>query len=140
VKTERRYRWRIRWGTRWVTTRQHWTEEHIRREHPEAVRVESSLELCSVPETTTEQESHTFRGFAFVNTADPALVHGRPEPAARPLRPHVCLLCGGEGWVCEEHNDVPWLACWCEAKRMGCLCNPWHLVTWRARLASATAQ
>jgi hypothetical protein len=136
VKTEHLYRWRIKWGGRWVTTRNHWTEEHIRKEHPEAQRIESSLEVRSMAETAAEREAQTFRGFGFINAGDPALVYGRPEPTESPRRPHTCMLCDGEGWVCEEHNDVPWLACSCDAGRLVCLCNPWRLVTCCARASS----
>ncbi|MBE7416708.1 MAG: hypothetical protein HS128_02985 [Ideonella sp.] len=132
MRTEHLYRWRIQWGGGWVTTRHRWTEGHIRREHPEAQRVDGSLELREVPESPAEREAHTFRGFAHLNTGGPHHVHGWTEPPAQRFPRHACMLCRGEGWVCEEHNDVPWLECYCDAKRMQCLCNPWCLVTWSA--------
>lgn len=44
---EVKHKWRFLWLGKWRTTRFHATEEHIRREHPEAV--------C-VPGTMIEQE------------------------------------------------------------------------------------
>ncbi len=38
----------------------------------------------------------------------------------------LCANCGGEGWVCEDHPEVPWLGgdgC-CGAAGMPCECNP----------------
>lgn len=43
MRTEEHWRWRIKWGGRWKTTRITYTEEHIRKEHPEAIRIEGSL-------------------------------------------------------------------------------------------------
>jgi hypothetical protein len=42
MKKELDYRWRVKWAGRWGVTRYHTTEETIRREHPEAVRVDGS--------------------------------------------------------------------------------------------------
>jgi hypothetical protein len=39
-----------------------------------------------------------------------------------------CKLCGGEGWVCEDHADKPWVngnEC-CGGAGMPCECNPLH--------------
>lgn len=43
------WRWRIRWGGRWTITPHHWTEAEIRREHPEAVRIEASRSARPAP-------------------------------------------------------------------------------------------
>lgn len=50
MKTVEKYLWRIRWAGRWTTTRVHFTEAEIRREHPEAERVDASRILAEVPE------------------------------------------------------------------------------------------
>lgn len=44
------WRWRIRWGGRMRTAPGHWTEAEIRREHPDAERIGSSLTLRNEPE------------------------------------------------------------------------------------------
>jgi hypothetical protein len=49
-----KYLWRIRWAGRLTTTRVHFTEEEIRREHPEAVRVDESRVEVDLPETEAE--------------------------------------------------------------------------------------
>ena len=38
-----------------------------------------------------------------------------------------CEICNGEGWVCENHSDKPWLEgeC-CGGAGMPCVCNPLH--------------
>ena len=40
-----------------------------------------------------------------------------------------CANCDGEGWVCEDHSEVPWLdgdGC-CGGAGMPCVCNPLHV-------------
>lgn len=40
-----------------------------------------------------------------------------------------CDTCGGEGWVCENHPDMPWdgdAGCNCGGAGMPCECNPLH--------------
>lgn len=49
MATEIRYRWRIRWGAQWITTRRHATEEQTRIKHPEATLIEGTrqeVETC----------------------------------------------------------------------------------------------
>lgn len=39
-----------------------------------------------------------------------------------------CANCDGEGWVCEDHADVPWKGgdgC-CGGAGSPCVCNPLH--------------
>lgn len=39
-----------------------------------------------------------------------------------------CANCDGEGWVCEDHPEVPWMdgeGC-CGGAGMPCSCNPIH--------------
>lgn len=41
---------------------------------------------------------------------------------------HLCANCDGEGWVCEDHPEVPWGSgdgC-CGGAGMPCICNPLH--------------
>jgi hypothetical protein len=49
-----KWRWRIRWAGRITTTRAHFTEDEIRREHPDAVRVDGSRIVMELPETPAE--------------------------------------------------------------------------------------
>lgn len=49
-----KYLWRIRWAGRTVTTRVHFTEDEVRAQHPEAVRVDASRLEVDVPETEAE--------------------------------------------------------------------------------------
>lgn len=53
MKTVEKWKWKIRWTGRWTTSGP-WTEEHIRREHPEAERVPGSRILVELPETDAE--------------------------------------------------------------------------------------
>lgn len=48
-----KWRWRITWAGRSTVTRAHFSEEEIRVQHPEAVRVEGSR-LVELPETQDE--------------------------------------------------------------------------------------
>ena len=48
------YLWRTQWCGKWGTTRYLCTEEHIRKEHPEAIRIDSSRQVRQVPETPEE--------------------------------------------------------------------------------------
>ena len=54
MKTEVTYQWRIQWAGKWSTTRHHFTEEHIRKEHPEAVRLDGTRRELQLPETELE--------------------------------------------------------------------------------------
>lgn len=44
------WRWRIRWGGKSTTAPGHWTEQEIRREHPDAERIEGSLAVRHEPD------------------------------------------------------------------------------------------
>jgi hypothetical protein len=57
MKQVEKWRWRIRWAGRMTTTRVHFTEAEIRREHPEAVRIEESRIVVAQPETDVELEA-----------------------------------------------------------------------------------
>jgi hypothetical protein len=57
MKYESRYHWRIKWAGRWTTTKIRYTEEAIRREHPEATRIEGSLKVHEIPETEEEKQA-----------------------------------------------------------------------------------
>jgi hypothetical protein len=54
MQTVEKWLWRIRWAGRWTTTRVHFTEPEIRREHPEATKIEGSRVLVELPETEAE--------------------------------------------------------------------------------------
>lgn len=49
--------WRIRWAGRRTTTRAHFTEAEIRREHPDAVRVDGSRIVVGLPDTPDELDA-----------------------------------------------------------------------------------
>jgi hypothetical protein len=51
-----KWRWKIRWAGRLTTTRIHFTDEEIRQEHPDAVRVDSSRILVELPVTQAERD------------------------------------------------------------------------------------
>lgn len=54
------YFWQIQWAGRWMTTFKRFSEEAIKREHPEAVRIDDSREVCLVPETPMEKIASHF--------------------------------------------------------------------------------
>jgi hypothetical protein len=54
MKQIEKWRWRIKWGGRWTSTRIAFTEDQIRREHPEAEKVEGSRVVVNLPETEAE--------------------------------------------------------------------------------------
>ncbi|MEI6803403.1 MAG: hypothetical protein WCK83_09565 [Burkholderiales bacterium] len=53
--TEEVYYWQIQWAGRWMTTFTRFTEQAIRKEHPEAIRIEGSRQVCITPETPSER-------------------------------------------------------------------------------------
>jgi hypothetical protein len=54
MKTVEKWKWRIRWAGRLTTTRIAYTEAEVRREHPEATKVEGSRVLVELPTTQVE--------------------------------------------------------------------------------------
>lgn len=56
MKNVDKWLWRIRWAGRMTTTRVHYTEDEIRVEHPEAVRVDTSRIVVQLPETEAERD------------------------------------------------------------------------------------
>jgi hypothetical protein len=54
MKIVEKWHWKIRWAGRWTTTRIAFTEADIRREHPDAVKVEGWCVLVELPETEAE--------------------------------------------------------------------------------------
>jgi len=61
MQTEIQYRWRILWAGKWRTTSHHCTEEQIRKDHPEAVRIDASRRELKVAETFEERTHVMFR-------------------------------------------------------------------------------
>lgn len=59
--TEEVFYWQIQWAGRWILTRHRFTERAIRREHPEAIRVEESKEILLTPETPQERQQAAFK-------------------------------------------------------------------------------
>ncbi len=53
--TEEMYFWRIQWAGTWMFTRTRVSERTIRREHPEAIRIDDSKQLVLTPETPQER-------------------------------------------------------------------------------------
>lgn len=72
MKTVEKWKWRILWGSRWTTTKAHFTEDEIRREHPEAKRIGPAV-VEQLPETDDE------RAAAYEAMRRPAKSF-RPEP------------------------------------------------------------
>jgi len=60
MKTEIQYQWRIMWLGHWATIGHHCTEEQIRKEHPEAVRIEESRRELRVADTFDERKNVMF--------------------------------------------------------------------------------
>ena len=60
MNTEIQYRWRIMWLGHWATTGHHCTEEQIRKEHPEAVRIDDSRRELRVAEAFDERKNVMF--------------------------------------------------------------------------------
>ena len=56
MKKVEKWLWRIKWGGVWTTTRIAYTENDVRREHPEAMKIESSRVVIELPETEAEIE------------------------------------------------------------------------------------
>jgi hypothetical protein len=57
MKREETWKWRIRWGGRWSTWDLYRTEAEIRREHPEAIKVEGTMRIRESAETPEELEA-----------------------------------------------------------------------------------
>lgn len=49
------YFWQIQWAGRWMITHTRFSEEAIKREHPEAVCITDSREQRLVPDTPIEK-------------------------------------------------------------------------------------
>jgi hypothetical protein len=54
MKHVEKWKWRIQWAGRWTTTRIVMSEGEVRREHPDAKRVEGSRVVVQLPETEAE--------------------------------------------------------------------------------------
>jgi hypothetical protein len=50
-----KWKWRVRWAGRLTTTRIHYTEAEIRREHPEAIRLDGTRIVVVLPESEAER-------------------------------------------------------------------------------------
>lgn len=66
--TEEVFFWQIQWAGRWMLTRRRFSEREIRLEHPEAIRVDESLQTILTPETPLERQQ-----------ASAAMVHDSPD-------------------------------------------------------------
>jgi hypothetical protein len=53
--SEEAYFWSIRWAGTWMLTRTRYTESAIKKEHPEALRVEGSRQVLLTPESPQER-------------------------------------------------------------------------------------
>lgn len=53
--SEEAYFWRIQWAGTWMLTYRRFSEREIRREHPEAIRIEGSGETVLVPDELAAQ-------------------------------------------------------------------------------------
>ena len=51
--------WQIVWAGRWMTTTTRFTEAAIKREHPEAIRIDDSQQISFTPETPQERSLAT---------------------------------------------------------------------------------
>lgn len=46
-------------------------------------------------------------------------------------------ICGGGGWICEQHPDRTWPHDNCAGPGMPCVCNPKANVEWSQIIATA---
>ena len=53
--TEEVFYWQIQWAGRWMLTRRRFSEVEIRKEHPEAIRVDDSRVTICTPEAPQER-------------------------------------------------------------------------------------
>lgn len=58
---------------------------------------------------------------------------------AKPRAERVCTICKGEGWVCENHPDLPWQHDGCGGAGDPCCCNPDGKVKWALIYADVDA-
>lgn len=70
---EETWLWRIQWAGRWCNSRHQCTEEQIRKEHPEATRIEGSRRIQSLPDSQEEKDQLQYN-----NTS--AFLSNRPRP------------------------------------------------------------
>ena len=54
MREEETFIWRIMWGGRWTKTGIHYSEEAIRKEHPEALRLDDTRKVRLIPQTDAE--------------------------------------------------------------------------------------
>lgn len=54
MKTEEHYSWMILWCGKWKRTRYTCSEESIRKEHPEAKKIEGTMVIRQIAETDDE--------------------------------------------------------------------------------------
>jgi hypothetical protein len=54
MKQVEKWKWRVIWAGGWTNTRVAYTEEDIRREHPEAKKLPYSRIMVDLPETPAE--------------------------------------------------------------------------------------
>ena len=55
MNAEEVYFWQIHWAGTWMTTHVRYSESAIKREHPEARRVEGSRQLLLTPESPQDK-------------------------------------------------------------------------------------
>ncbi len=79
MREETTYQWRVQWTGKWTTTKYHCTEDHIRKEHPDAVCLVETKRVQWLPETAEE--------FADVARANSTGNFQRGYPGPSPLAP-----------------------------------------------------
>ena len=67
--SEEVYFWRIQWAGRWMLTTRRLSERDVRREHPEAIRVDDSHMTILTPENQQERQ----QAFAAAAQSSPAV-------------------------------------------------------------------
>jgi hypothetical protein len=61
VRQVEKWKWRIRWAGRTTTTRVHYTEDEVPREHPDAIRLDETRVFVQLPENEDEIRASTGR-------------------------------------------------------------------------------
>jgi|SRR5450759_1957650 len=65
---EETWLWRIQWAGRWCNSRHPCTEEQIRKEHPEATRIEGSRRIQSLPDSPEEMNQRQYNNTSFAGS------------------------------------------------------------------------
>ena len=108
MREEVTYLWRIKWGGRWTTSSIHYTEESVRKEHPEATVIDGSRKVRQVPDTPEELAYAMFGnptgGFLHPSHLKPPGTTPDPETQKSPRTTQINV--GPGGYLFEVFLDM----------------------------------